>query len=48
MSTPATVAWWKYIAEKIGQSVPLTEPAQETLRAATAPRKEIVTAGARV
>jgi DNA-binding transcriptional LysR family regulator len=47
MSTPATVAWWKFIADKTGQSTPLSEHAKERLRAATTPLKEIVAAGAR-
>ena len=47
MPTPATVAWWKFIAFKTGQNIPLTDTAEETLRAAAAPIKEIAAAGVR-
>jgi DNA-binding transcriptional LysR family regulator len=45
MPTPATVAWWKYIADKTGQVAPITEQAEETLRAAATPLKEVAAAG---
>ena len=47
MPTPATVAWWKFVAAKTGQSTPPAEPPEETLRQAVAPIKEVAAAAAR-
>jgi DNA-binding transcriptional LysR family regulator len=47
MPTPATVAWWKFIAAKTGQSAAPIEPSEETLRQAVAPIKEIAAAAVR-
>ena len=47
MPTPATVAWWKFVGAKTGQSTPAVEPPEETLRQAVAPVKEIAAAGIR-
>ncbi|HET9493291.1 MAG TPA: LysR family transcriptional regulator [Chloroflexia bacterium] len=47
MPTPATVAWWKFIAAKTGQATPPSEPAEDALRQAVAPLKEIAAAAVR-
>ena len=44
MPTPATVAWWKYIATKTGQGTAPVEQSDEVLRQAVAPIKDIAAA----